>query len=95
MQENPTHNLLADRDKQIQEQTQSSQQIARQATEIAAVQQQIQAGEIGGSRQQHQHASRHFWQVAGAPETIVPEAKIEREQQRQKQQDRDDFGFSR
>lgn len=95
MPENPAHNLSADRDKQIQEQAQSSQQIAQQTTEIAAVQQQIQAGEIGGSRQQNQHPSRHFWQVAGAPETVVPETKIEPEEQRQKQQDRDDFGFSR
>ena len=94
MPENPTHNLLADRDKQTQEQAESSRQIAQQTTEITAVQQQVQAGEIGGSRQQYQHASRHFWQVAGASAFFNPEPKSERSQERQRQQERDGLGFS-
>ena len=94
MPENPAHKLSADRDNQLQEQAQSSRQIAQQTTEIAAVQQQIQAGEIGGSRQQNQHAARHFWQLAGASESFNPEPKSERREQREQQQDCDGFGFS-
>jgi len=94
MPENPTQKLSDDRDKQAQEQGHSSQQIAQQTTEIAAVQEQIQAGETGGSRQQTKHPAREFWQVPGASKSWDPEPRSERREHRQQQQDRDGFGFS-
>lgn len=35
-----------------------------------------------------------FWKLPGAPEAVSPEPKSERSHERQRQQQRDDFGFS-
>ena len=94
MPENPTQKLSDDRDKQVQEPAQSSQRTAQEATDIATVQQQIQAGELNGSRQHTKHAAREFWQVPGASESFNPELKSERREQRQQREDRDGLGFS-
>ena len=94
MPENPIQKLSDDRDKEGQEQAQSLQRTAQQTTDIATVQQQIQVGETGGSRQHTKHAARDFWQVPGASESFNREPKSERREDRQQRQDRDDLGFS-
>ena len=90
MPENPAQMLSADRD----EQAHNSHEVAQQTIDMAAVQQQVQAGEVDGFRQQNRHTGRHFWQVPAASEAVNPEPKNERSQERQRQQERDGWGFS-
>lgn len=94
MPENAGFNASGDRERQAPEQSQGSQELANQTNESAAVQQQIQAGEIGRSRQHDHPTARQFWQIPGASEAIIAERKNERGKESWEREEQRGFGVS-